>query len=287
MNSWYQAGPLVLVGLLASACSSSNDSGSGTTGHAIVLKTRVDIKGDLTQPKTNALGWDVTITKAYLSVGALYYYSGDPVLSQRMSPKSPARSRMARLGELFVKPAYAHPGHYIEGAAMGQMLKSTTVDLLASSLELADGNGVTGLTNSANFTWQSPPTGALAANLEGHVIVTQGTATKGTTTISFVAMADDSEVHDGDDKVEVAGCAFGATPGQSGVEMDGDGTVTLTLVPSVWFNEVDFSYVMPGATGAPAPNADGVVDTAGTLAWQGFIRGVKKGTAYEFSYVRN
>jgi len=28
-----------------------------------------------------------------------------------------------------------------------------------------------------------------------------------------------------------------------------------------------------------------IADIAGTLAWQGFVRGVKKGTSYEFSYV--
>jgi hypothetical protein len=286
MASWYHAGTAVLVGLLATACASS-ESGSGTTGHAITLKTKVDIKDDLTTPRTNALGWDITISKAYLSVGALYYYSGDPVLSQRLLPKSTRKSAFAWIGDLFVKPAHAHPGHYIEGAAMGQMLNATSIDLLGSSLELADGDGVTGQTNSAKFTWHAPPKGELAASLEGHVILTQGTATKGTTTIQFIAKADDTEVLDGDGKVEVAGCAFGAKPGEVGVEMDGDGTVTLTLVPSVWFDQVDFAFVAPGATGAPVANADGVLDIAGTIAWQGFIRGVKKGTAYEFSYEKN
>jgi hypothetical protein len=204
-----------------------------------------------------------------------------------MLPKSKGQRALAWLGDWFVKPAYAHPGHYIEGAAMGQMLMATTVDLLGSSLELADGDGVTGVTNSAKFTWQAPPRGELAAALEGHVILVQGTATQGTTTIAFVAKADDSEVLNGDGHVEVAGCAFGAKPGEVGVEMDGDGTVTLTLVPSVWFDQVDFAYVAPGVTSGPVANADGVVDIAGTLAWQGFIRGVKKGTAYEFSYEKN
>jgi hypothetical protein len=285
MSSSYYAGTAVLVGLFATACASS-DSGSGTTGHAITLKTKLDIKDTLTSPRTNALGWDITISRAYLSVGALYYYSGDPVLSQRLLPKSARQSAFAWIGDFFVKPAYAHPGHYIEGAAMGQTLKATTIDLLGSSLELADGDGVTGLTNSAKFTWQSPAKGSLASALEGHVILTQGTATKGTTTIQFIAKADDTEVVDGDKKVEVAGCAFGATPGEVGVEMDGDGTVTLTLVPSVWFDQVDFAYVSPGAFGAPVANIDGVVDIAGTIAWQGFIRGVKKGTAYLFSYTQ-
>ena len=169
---------------------------------------------------------------------------------------------------------------------MGQMLTPTTLDLLAGSVSLADGDGVTGATSSAKVTWQSPPQGELAAALEGQVVLTQGVATKDDTTIHFIAKADEPEVRDGDEKAEVAGCAFGPTPGAVGVNMDGNGTVTLTLSPSVWFDEVDFSYVVPGASGTSAPDANGVVDIAGTLAWQGFIRGVKKGTAYEFSYAK-
>lgn len=286
MERYRCAAMAALLGALAAVtgCSSSSDGGSGTTGRAIALKTKLEIKDDLRQPKTNSLGWSVTLSKAYLSIGALYYYSGDPVLSQRPPVRSSAREALARFGNLFVKTAYAHPGHYIEGAAMGQMLVPTTVDLLGGSIELADGNGVTGLTNSARFTWQSPAMGTLAPALEGHVILTQGSATKGDITVQFIAKADAPEVVDGDQKVEVAGCAFGATPGDVGIDMDGDGTVTLTLVPSVWFDQVDFGYVVPGAAGAPTPDANGVVDLAGTLAWQGFIRGVRKGTAYEFSF---
>jgi hypothetical protein len=283
MSSWHRAGTTVLVGLLAAACS-SGDGGSGTTGRIITLKTQLNIQDDLTQSKTNALGWSITISKAYLSVGALYYFTGDPVLSQCLQAKSTRQSALAWIGDMLVKPAYAHPGHYIEGAAMGQMVGATTIDLLGSSVALPDGNGVTGMTNSAEFTWQAPPAGDLAPSLNGHVILSQGTATKGTVTIPFIAKADATEVVDGDNKVEVAGCSFGAVPGQVGVDMDGDGTVTLTLVPSVWFDEVDFSYVAPGAVGAPTPDANGVVDIAGTLAWAGFVRGVKKGTAYLFSY---
>jgi hypothetical protein len=285
MSSWNRSGTTALVGLLAAACSSS-DGGSGTTGHIITLKTKVSIADDLTQSKTNVLGWGVTISKAYLSVGSLYYFSGDPVLSQRLKARSVRHNALAWIGDILVQPAYAHPGHYIEGAAMGQMLGATTIDLLGPSVALLDGNGVTGMTSSAEFTWQAPPAGDLAAALNGHVILTQGTATKGMVTVPFIAKADAAEVVDGDNKVEVAGCSFGAAPGQSGVAMDGDGTVTLTLVPSVWFDEVDFSYVAPGAAGAPTPDANEVVDIAGTLAWAGFVRGVRKGTAYLFSYAK-
>lgn len=276
----------ILSGLCAVGCSSLGEGSSGTSGHLIALKTQAQVKDDLLQAKTNALGWSVTITEAYLSVGPLYYYAGDPVLSQRPMENGLLRYAWTTFGSWLVKPAYAHPGHYSEGAAMGQMLTPTTLDLLAGSVPLADGDGITGTTNSAKFTWQSPPQGDLAPALEGHVVLTRGIATMGDVAIQFIARADEPEVHDGDDKAEVAGCVFGPTPGAAGVTLDGNGTVTLFLSPSVWFDQVDFSYVMPGAAGAPAPDANGLVDIAGTLAWEGFIRGVKKGTGYEFSYAK-
>jgi hypothetical protein len=264
----------------------TRDEGSGTTGRAIVLETKFGMKSTPTQPMVNAHGWSVTLSKAYLSVGALYYYSGDPVISRGPSPRRTDKTLFAWMDELFVKTAHAHPGHYVAGTAMGQMLEPTTVDLLSGSIELADGNGVSGLTRSATFTWQSPPRGPVAAKLDDQVILTQGLATKDDVTVEFVAKATDTEIANGDEQAEVAGCAFGDTPGEVGVDMDGDGTVTLTLVPRVWFDQVDFAYVIPGTEGAPLPNANGIIDIAGTLAWQGFIRGVKKGTAYQFSYSR-
>ncbi|MBN1608639.1 MAG: hypothetical protein JW940_18565 [Polyangiaceae bacterium] len=286
MSTWHAITATFLVGASAAGCSTSSDDTSGTTGRAVTLETHLGIRGDLTQPKANALGWEVALSRAYLSVGALYYYSGDPVLALDGTPRHEPANAWAWLAGLLEKPAWAHPGHYIEGAAMGQMLEPATVDLLAGSLDLADGNGVTGAVNSAKFTWQSPPRGELASRLDGHVVLTEGTATLGNTAIHFLAQADVDEVHDGNDQAEVAGCAFGSKPGDVGVEVDDDGTVTLTLDPRVWFEQVDFAYVAPDAADAPEPDADGVVDIAGTLAWQGFIRGVKKGTAYEFSYTK-
>lgn len=286
MTNWCLAKIGIPAVLVAAGCSTLNDASSGTTGRFIALKTQAQVKEDPNQAKTNAFGWSITITEAYLSVGPLYYYAGDPVLSQRPMNDSLLHDAWAMVGDWLVKPAQAHPGHYIEGAAMGQMLIPTTLDLLAGAVPLADGNGITGDTNSAKFTWQSPPQGELAAALEGHVVLSKGTATKDETTIHFIAKADEPDVHDGNHNAEVAGCAFGSTPGAVGINMDGNGTVTLTLSPSVWFDQVDFGYVTPGAAGAPTSDPNGVVDIAGTLAWQGFIRGVKKGTGYEFSYAR-
>ncbi|HMA97722.1 MAG TPA: hypothetical protein VKP30_33785 [Polyangiaceae bacterium] len=264
------------------ACSAA-DGTSGTTGRSIRLNTQIVIKDDLSQPRTNALGWNVAITKGLLSVGPLYYYSGDPVLSHS-APVARVRALASAWFDWFIKPAHAHPGHYVAGAAMGQMLEATTIDLLQGSVALAPGEGVTGYANSATFSWQSPPVGRLAAELEGHVISMRGTATKGETTIQFLAHADEADVLDGDQKLEVAGCSFGDAPGRVGVDLKRDGIVTLTLVPSVWFDQVDFQSVAPGVVGAPQPDAEGVIDLTGSLAWRGFVRGLKKGTAYEFSY---
>ena len=292
---------LAVVGALAWGCSSSSSDTSGTTGKTVTLSTKIDIQGDLTQPKTNALGWTVTVSKAYLSVGALYFFQGDPVLSLRdRQTGHERRSFASRLSDLLERPAYAHPGHYIPGQAMGQMITPTTVDLLGGSVVLAGGTGITGIVNSGRFTWQSPPGGDKAALLAGHVVLAEGVATKGAASVHFVAKADQADVVDGNSLPEVDGCMFGTTPGQVGADVESDGTVTLTLVPSVWFDEVDFSYVLPGASadagsdaasddagteaGTAADAGDSVIDIGGTLAWQGFLRGVKKGTAYLFSF---
>ncbi len=270
----------VILTIWATAgCSSSDDQGSGTTGRMVVFKTRAEIKGQTDQPSTNALGWDVTLTEAYVSVGALYYFSGDPVLSNLRSPKRGTKDLLASLSDWLVRPACAHPGHYIEGSAMGQMIEPQTIDLLGGDVDMADGEGITGFIGSARFTWASAPEGEYAEVLDGNVVLVRGTAEKDDVSLSFVATAGEKDVYDGNGKAEVSGCAFGAKPGSVGVDVEGDGTVTLTLAPSVWFDQVDFAYVTDQAA-----ETDDTVDIAGTLAWEGFIRGVKKGTAYEFSY---
>jgi hypothetical protein len=275
---------------LAWGCSSSSSSGSGTTGKAITLHTVANVQGDPTKPVTSALGWSVTLSKAYVSLDSLHYFQGEPVVSSNRV--APARSRWARWLDLFERTAHAHPGHYIPGAAMGEMLTPTTLDLLVPSTQLADGTGVTGWTYSGRFTWRTPPVGDKAASLEGHVVLTEGVATKGETTLRFRATADAADVFDGNGVPEVDGCALGDAPGHDGVDIEGDGTITLTIVPSVWFDEVEFTYALPVADGgagdaggaSDAGASDAPVDIAGTLAWRGFVRGLKKGTAYVFSY---
>jgi hypothetical protein len=130
------------------------------------------------------------------------------------------------------------------------------------------------------------------------VVLVEGTATRGAETLRFIAKADQQDLLDGDGNPDVAGCSFGATPGGVGANIDDNGTVTLTIVPSVWFDQVEFSYALSdgdggtaeGGSGDAGDGADGAassdrpIDIGGTLAWQAFVRGMKKGTAYLFSY---
>lgn len=263
---------------LVCACASSSGPGSGTSGKTIRLRTVAAVSGDITKPRVNALGFSVTLSKAVLSVGPLYYFQGDPVLSRRV-PRG--RGLGGWLSDVLERTAHAHPGHYVHGDAMGEMTTPSTVDLLAGTVTLGVGGGVSGMTDSARFSWQTPPVGDKAAALGGHVVLVEGVATKGADRVHFLAKADARDVLDGNGLAEVEGCTFGPVPGQVGVDMESDGTVTLTVAPSVWLDQVDFAYVLPGAS---APDA--VVDIAGTLAWQGFVRGVKKGTGYLFSYAK-
>jgi hypothetical protein len=148
---------------------------------------------------------------------------------------------------------------------------------------LGTGTGVSGFASSASFGWTSPPKGPYAKALGEHVIWARGSAKREAQTVHFIAKAKVEDVLDGDQRPEVAGCRLGATAGEVGVELAGDGTLTVHLQPSVWFREVDFALA---GKGADASTPEEPFDLSGSMAWRGFIRGAKKGTAYLFSFTR-
>jgi hypothetical protein len=269
------------MALLALACASP-DEGSGTTGKTITVAARAVVTEKLDEAKVNDWGWSVSLSQAYLAVGPLYVYPGDPVLSRSgTAPK--VRSVWARVNDLLVPEAFAHPGHYVSGDALVQLKAATSLDLLTKETPLGTGTGVTGFASSASFGWTSPAKGPHAAELGEHVIWAQGSAKRAEQTVHFIAKAKLEDVLDGDQRPEVAGCRLGETPGDVGVELTGDGTLTLHLQPSVWFREVDFALTREGAAASTAENP---IDLSGSMAWRAFVRGAKKGTAYLFSFRR-
>jgi hypothetical protein len=235
-----------------------------TTGQRISLATRVVAAEGITEPFENSYGWSVKLTMARLAVGELYYFTGPPVVAS-LSPRLDYRRLLA------LPEAHAHPGHYTEGDALGQMLVPDTIDIVEETT-LAGAEAVTGHYESARFSFESPPVGELAAEMDGHVVWIEGEATKDGAVLRFRATADEADILNADGKPFVEGCVFET------VDIEASGTVTLTVHPSVWLDQVDFA-------GVPAEvDADRVDLPPGEGPHKAFTRGLQKGTAYNFSY---
>lgn len=238
-----------------------------TSGQRIPLGTRVLAESGIGAPFENAFGWKIQLTKAHLSIGELYYFSGPPVVASR----PPLRRAPTWENPFALRAAHAHPGHYAEGDALGQMLSPQTVDLLVQT-DLGDAEAVTGHYESARFSFAIPPQGDLAAELKDKVVQLEGEATKGATTVLFRAGAASGDILNTDGNPWVEGCVFEAA------DIEAEGTVTLTVHPEVWLDQVDFEKAGPAAEG------ERVDLVPGESPHKAFVRGLKKGTAYTFHH---
>ncbi|HEX7670309.1 MAG TPA: hypothetical protein VF395_12025, partial [Polyangiaceae bacterium] len=230
----------VCVGL--PACGSKG----ATTGRRVVFETRAAVDPEFESEFVTSFGWKVKIDRAAVAIGSLYYFDGEPAFVRNDGEGPGPLERVARfLGE---GVAHAHPGHYQAGNALGQMLEPSSVDLFAAPAALGPGDGVTGTYRSARFTFADKAVGAAANELGGHAALAEGTATKtsdgGASVIHFRVSADFATLAKNVTKAEVDGCEFDET------DVGGDGTVTVTFKPSIWFDLVDFSKVPPGTADA-------------------------------------
>jgi hypothetical protein len=250
---------LLLAGLALEACGS--DGASGTTGKRVALHTRARPAKDPGATFTNGVGWNVTLTKATVAISSVAYFDGEPIFSLAAPRRSRGLEPLRDL--LLLRSAHAHPGHYVAGDALGEMTTPATIDLFAGITRLADGAGVSGTYQSARFTY--------GAGDRGVVVAAEGAAQSGAKTLRFKAIAAIPDVLDGYGESKLEGCAF------TSVDVEADGTVTIAIDPTVWFDQVDFTDVTPTADGSPA-------DLAGTIAFRGFARGLQKGAGFGFSY---
>jgi hypothetical protein len=194
------------------------------------------------------MGWKVTITKALVATGALYYFDGATLYARR--------------GLFGIKTAAAHPGHYVPGNAKGELLSSTSVDLLAGAA-VGSGAGVSGPVRSATFSFDTPAKGPLAAELGLNVAIVEGTATKGAETRTFRAELGADDVKDAKNRTIVEGCPFVES------DMQSDGTVSVAVKLSLWFDQIDFQNVSGKLEGS---------------AKNQLARSAKGSLAYVFSY---
>lgn len=256
------------LGLAVAAEGCSAHSGNATGGKRVLLHTRVTVDKAALRKFTSTIGWDITLSAAAISGGPFYYFDGVPPLARRDEQRTwQYAARFLGLGR-----AYAHPGHYQAGNAMGQMLASSSADLLAGVASFPDGDGVSGVYRSARFTL-AQSSGPAAEPLRGHVAMAAGIAERaGDRARYFRAFADSSEVAEHVRNGEVEGCEL------EEADVQADGTITARVDPRVWFELVDFTNVAEGGPESPSAFA------ADSDAQLGFVLGVSQLSAYTFSY---
>ncbi|MFC1642505.1 hypothetical protein ACFL5O_07435 [Myxococcota bacterium] len=253
----------MLGAAFASAC--DEDATEATQGKRVMLATRLELGDDPGQPFVTATGWSVTVTRALVSLKALYYYDGEPP-ALVLGP-----SRWERL--LGLRVAHAHPGHYQAGTALGEMTTPGSADLVAGPAGMADGRGITGFYRSAEIRFGAPAVGSVGDELGEHVLLVEGSARLDDEHREFRAAATAEDLRNPDGVIGVIGCGFEAA------EVQGPGTIVLRIRASVWLDQVDFASVPESENGAP------VELPAGSLAEMAFKHlGVTRAGAYHFEF---
>jgi hypothetical protein len=256
-----------LLALVTLAFAAGCDRASSTSGREVTLRTSLVADAELERTFDTQTGWSVRLSRAAVSLGALYYFEGEPAFVLR-GPRS-AWQRLA--GLLRPSVARAHPGHYTEGDATGQMTEPQAVELSTTRQALADGRGVTGRYRSGRLVLAEAEDSQVDG-LDGHVALAEGVATKDEQTVHFRLAASFADVARSVSKGQVNGCVF------EEAEVHGDGAVTVSIKPRVWFNLVDFSDVASGSEGEPTEIA------AGETPQLAFALGVVQLSAYRFSF---
>jgi hypothetical protein len=200
----------------------------------------------------NERGWAVTPESLQAAVGPLRFYEGRVLLS--CSHRAPRLDPFVLLGGT----AWAHPGHYIPGDALAEVLSTTTVDLLAATpTALGTANAVTGDYGSMELTL--PPTTGGAVRVRGTATHTDGRSVR-----FEVAM---------DLPKPIEGIRFERVLARE------EGRVRITVALSKWLGRIDFATASPsGADGAST-------FPTGSQAMNALTRGVEDTSAYVVTWV--
>ena len=195
--------------------------------------------------------WTVSLEEAWIALGPVYLFEGEPLLG--------------RLYHALVMPrAFAHPGHYQEGEALGEALDQRVIDLLASEpTRLGVTDAVTGQCRSARLGIGTPEEGLEGADhLDGHAVLLRGLARRDAEEVPFEAWLDID--------LYVEGISFehdlDGSPGGLLVEVD------LTR----WLRRVDFATA--------TQREDTYVFEEGSQAHNALSRGVDNTLAYGLSW---
>jgi hypothetical protein len=175
----------------------------------------------------NDFGWTVNVTSATARIDTVRFFEGKVLVSRRFRFDPYV---------LIGGSAWAHAGHYVPGEALGELLQSTDVDLLAASpVELGVAQAVTGEYGSVELGLKN-----------AHVM---GTATKGGTTVTF-----DTTLHSPAKPIE--GVKFDR------LVQDEVGRVHLAVKLQTWLSRVDFAAPFTADGAARNGFIRGVQDTS-------------------------
>lgn len=177
-----------------------------------------------------AAGWAVRLDTARMVVGALRWYEGPPLFEARSWRRLFAPS-----------VAWAHPGHYVAGEALADMVTPRVVDLLApegTSVGAVDGVNGTPLSGHVVLRGAGADLGEGAAGFNGGTVLLEGSATKDGQTVRFVARPAFLNTVEG---IPARGVLDAAQRGWS-----------LTVNLAQWVDRMDFSTLPAGPT-ADAP----------------------------------
>jgi hypothetical protein len=285
-RSHHRAVLVLCLGIVVAGCGSQT-----TTGKRVAFETRARAdQAELASDFQTSTGWRVRLIRAAVAFESFHYFDGEPAFvrngqPKRGNPRALPQDTVDRLLQFLGEGvAHAHPGHYQAGNALGQMLHPGSVDLFTRETQLGAGHGVTGTYRSARFTFAEKVAGSAAAALGRHVAIAEGTATRSAegdaaadagaypATVHFRVSADLPDLTQNAANGAVEGCVFEKT------DVRGDGIVTLTFKPSIWFDLVDFKDVPVGSAEAPTEIPQE------SLAHLGFALGLVQLTAYHFSF---
>lgn len=199
---------------------------------------------------TTSRGWDVQVTQALVALGPLRWYEGPPVFALRWWERA-----------LGVSVAHAHPGHYVPGASLADVLTRRLVDLTATTAtSLGSADGVTGAAQSAHIDLRPPAAdlGPAASALDGATLLVRGVATMGARTVRFrgsLALSINLEGVTATGPVDASGWVVEVSVGR-------------------WIDRVDFSELAPAT-----PDAE-VVFGADSQAANALYRGATSVASY-------
>ncbi|MBE2252035.1 MAG: hypothetical protein IAE78_21040 [Myxococcus sp.] len=192
-------------------------------------------------------GWTVSELEGAMPLTELRFYEGRVLVGRRWSPV-----------DLLVATAHAHPGHYVPGEAMAELLVPMPVDLSARAPQpWAVADAVTGSYGSARLAFG------------GEGVRVRGSATKAGRLVRF------------DTGALVLGGPL------TGLRFEHEltrapGTMRLEVDLGVLLARVDFDQA-----GALPDGAGVVVLDPGSVAFNGFERGVTDAGSYRFTWQDN